>query len=366
MKKFYFLFVVLFAFLGLNAQGVDIINPPSLTVSDCSFPTPYFALDNIVISETQPGDISDVNGGGDFVLTAPSGFEFQSNTGTVSITAGADLSINNISITTTTISFSIIASSTGSLDEITISGINVRGINSASGPSDILRTTSGGTDAAILGDDVADAVSHGSLTSVLNASLPVSVSIAASSTTICTGTLVTFTATPTNEGTNPSYQWKLNGSNVGTNSPTYTTNALTDNDKITVVLTSDESCATGNPATSNQITMTVNSSLPVSVSIAASSTTICTGTSVTFTATPTNEGTNPSYQWKLNASNVHDNLPIYTTNTLTDNDKITVVLTSDESCATGNPATSNQITMTVNSSLPVSVSIAASATTICT
>ncbi|MCB9075800.1 MAG: hypothetical protein H6552_09715 [Chitinophagales bacterium] len=62
-------------------------------------------------------------------------------------------------------------------------------------------------------------------------------------------------------------------------------------------------CLTGSPATSNEITMTVNPNLPASVSIAASpATTICAGTNVTFTATPTNGGTTPSYQWKLNGS----------------------------------------------------------------
>ena len=88
---------------------------------------------------------------------------------------------------------------------------------------------------------------------------PVSVSIAANpSGPICLGSSVTFTATPTNPGTTPSYQWINSGVNVGTNSSTYTVSSLTNGNQISCVLTSNISCATGNPATSNVITMTVN------------------------------------------------------------------------------------------------------------
>lgn len=72
---------------------------------------------------------------------------------------------------------------------------------------------------------------------------------------ICAGSSVTFTATPVNGGT-PSYQWKLNGANVGTDASTYTNASLANNDVVTVVMTAGGCDATGS-ATSNAITTAV-------------------------------------------------------------------------------------------------------------
>ena len=197
----------------------------------------------------------------------------------------------------------------------------------------------------------------------VNPILPVSVSIAANpGNTVCLGTSVTFTATPTNAGNNPTYQW-FSGilPILGATGNTYTSLALINGESISVVMTSDALCTTGNPATSNTIVMSVNLILPVSVSIAADpGNTICDGTSVTFTATPTNGGNNPTYQWFNGASPIiGENANTYTSSTLVNGDAISVVITSNTICASGNPATSNTITMTVNPNLPVSVSIAA-------
>src|SRR5659263_127221 len=197
----------------------------------------------------------------------------------------------------------------------------------------------------------------------VNPLLPVSVTVAPSANPVCAGTSVTLTATPTNGGAAPVYQWKVNGVNVGINSNTYTYVPVNGN-AVTVVLTSNAVCPTGNPATSAPVTMTVNPLLPVSVTVAPSANPVCAGTSVTLTATPTNGGAAPAYQWKVNGVNVGINSNTYSYVPVNGN-AVTVVLTSNAVCPTGNPATSAPVTMTVNPLLPVSVTVAPSANPVC-
>lgn len=195
-----------------------------------------------------------------------------------------------------------------------------------------------------------------------------SVSIAANvGTTICAGNSVTFTATPVNGGTTPSYQWRVNGNPVGTNSSTYTTTGLTNGQQVTCTLTSNAPCRTSNTANSNVLTMTVNPMVTPSVSIAANpGNSICAGASVTFTATPTNGGTSPSYQWRVNGNPVGTNSSTFTTNTLTNGQQVTCTLTSNAACLTTTTANSNSITMTVTPIVTPSVSITANpGNTIC-
>ncbi len=90
----------------------------------------------------------------------------------------------------------------------------------------------------------------------VNATLTPSVSIVASDNDVYQGTIVTFTATPVNGGNSPSYQWKVNGINVGTNSSTYSY-APVDNDNVSCVITSNYPCLTTPNATSNVINMNV-------------------------------------------------------------------------------------------------------------
>jgi gliding motility-associated-like protein len=213
--------------------------------------------------------------------------------------------------------------------------------------------------------DYSQAANAVTITEAVASAQVASVSISTPTTAICAGTPVTFTATPTNGGTAPAYQWKVNGANAGTNSPTFTTSTLTNGQVVTCVMTSNLGGVTGNPATSNAITITVTPSVTPSVSISTPTTTICAGASVTFTATPANGGTTPSYQWKVGATNVGTNSPTYTTSTLTNGQVVSCVMTSNATCASPSSATSNTITITVSGTVTPSVSISAPTTTIC-
>ena len=230
--------------------------------------------------------------------------------------------------------------------------VTISGTPTASGPFTYTVTLTGGCGVV---------TTTGTIT--VSPVLPVNVSINANANPVCTGTTVNFTATPINGGTTPSYQWYNGVTPVGTDSPAYSY-VPTNGDIITVVLTSNELCQSGGPATSNAVTMTVNPILPVSVSIAADANPVCSGTTVNFTATPINGGTTPSYQWYNGVTPVGTDSPTYSY-VPTDGDIITIVLTSNELCQSGGPATSNAVTMSVNPILPVSVSIAAEANPVC-
>jgi PKD repeat protein len=78
-----------------------------------------------------------------------------------------------------------------------------------------------------------------------------------SDNSVCEGTNVIFTATPTNGGSTPVYQWQVNGVNVGTDSPTYSSSTLNNGDVVTCTMTSSDPCVSPATATSSSVTMTV-------------------------------------------------------------------------------------------------------------
>lgn len=116
----------------------------------------------------------------------------------------------------------------------------------------------------------------------ITASVQAGVSITQTSGTnpICAGSSATFTASATNGGSAPAYQWKVNGVNVATGA-SFTTTTLASGDVVSCVLTSNLAGVTNNPATSNSITMTVN---PVpGTPVVNSNSPLCSGNTLNLT-----------------------------------------------------------------------------------
>lgn len=189
-----------------------------------------------------------------------------------------------------------------------------------------------------------------------------SLTIAASTTTtICAGTSVTFTATPTSGGATPSYQWYINPGAiaVGTNSDTYTTTTLTNGQTVYCVMTTSLSCTTAPTATSNSLIFTVNPVVVPSVTINALPVgAICDGTNVTFTASPSNGGLTPTFQWYINnVAQAGQTSNTFSSSSLVNGDAVTVEMTSSAACPSAATVTSNAINMTVTPTPVPSVTI---------
>ncbi len=186
------------------------------------------------------------------------------------------------------------------------------------------------------------------ITMSVNTSLIPSITISASINPACSGSMVDFTSTISDGGSNPAYEWKKNGSPVGTNSPTYSDNTLVTNDLITCTLTPIESCASPPQDTSNEIKMTVNPIANPTISVSANIDPSCAGNLVTITATSRNGGNMPLYQWVKNGIAVGGNSPVYSDNSFANNDIVNCTLTSNASCISTATVQSSPVTLTVN------------------
>ncbi|HEY8783663.1 MAG TPA: gliding motility-associated C-terminal domain-containing protein [Mucilaginibacter sp.] len=193
-----------------------------------------------------------------------------------------------------------------------------------------------------------DGTSTATQTLTVNAALTPTITVSPAAIDTCQGLPVIYTAAITNGGTNPVYQWQVNGQNSGTNSATFAGNNLNNNDKITCILTSNALCTTSASAVSNVATYTID--VPVSASVSITSTAmgpICAGTEVAFTAKAVNPGNNPTYRWQVNGLDAGGNSPVFSSSSLADGDFVTCILMSNGKCLIDPVAISNIITVKV-------------------
>ncbi len=189
--------------------------------------------------------------------------------------------------------------------------------------------------------------------------LPPTADFSANQTSICASDTVAFFD---NSSQNPTaWSWTftpgtvtfVNGTSATSQDPEVRFNA---GGNYTVALTSTN--AAGNDTETKTGYISVGSSSTPTVSISANQISQCVGSQFTFTSNVTNGGSNPTYQWKLNGNNVWGNLPTYFGSNFSNNDQISLEITSNSNCVTQTVAASNVVTISVTPPPAVSIGFA--------
>ena len=166
---------------------------------------------------------------------------------------------------------------------------------------------------------------------------------------ICSGTSVTFEAGVISACTSPSYQWSVNGVNVGTNSATFTYIPL-DGDTISCIMM----CIGGGSIHSRPVIMQVDSMNHPYISLTGT-TSVSVGNPVTINATVTNAGSTYYIIWMnhgvtfatTNVPPASGNGTTYTKGAGTDSISAKVVVTGGGCYDSATTATYTTVTTTV-------------------
>jgi hypothetical protein len=132
-----------------------IITKPTLDFGFCSLPSNYFRFSDVVIQETNKADFS-VGNGKSFSITAPVGFQFQPNTGSVLVQNGGNLSGATIVISAGQVTVQYTCNAISKFDVLTLTGLTIRAINGANS-GNLVRT---GGNAVINGLSINTTVSN--------------------------------------------------------------------------------------------------------------------------------------------------------------------------------------------------------------
>lgn len=126
-------------------------------------PGAFSNIGTITIAEGAMTDFASPQTNVTLILTAPANFEFNAGTGSVSYTAGRNITSASLTVTSGSVTVTLSVSGVNRIDNLYINNLQMRGLT-AMASGQILRTLSGGT-AVIAGDDPGAGVNHGTLSS---------------------------------------------------------------------------------------------------------------------------------------------------------------------------------------------------------
>jgi hypothetical protein len=224
-------------------------------------------------------------------------------------------------------------------------------------------TTSGTYTYTTIGAQGCDSIATLDLT--INTTLTADIVISTTTPNVCAGVNILFTTTLVNEGSNPQFDWQINGVSTGVATSTFASSVLQNSDVVSCILTSSETCASNPTDTSAGITVNITPIYTPSIVMNASSTIICQGSSVTFTAYDNNGGNVSIYEWYKNGILTFNLDSVYNVNNLVNGDVITCKITTTESCATQVSDTAVPVTIIVNQLASPAITITPTNATIC-
>jgi hypothetical protein len=288
-------------------------------------------------------------GAGGVKTVAPTSTTVYTVTGTDNqgCTASASKTVNVNSLPNASISPSSISICSGSSTTLTASGGGTYLWSNSLGTNphvSVLPSTNTTYTVTVTGTNSCTATASSSVS--LSPSVIPDITIQPNKTTACAVDTITFTANVVNGGSIPVYQWQKNGINVGSNSSGYTAINPIGTDVFRCILTSNAICASPVKDTSNNVSITVVPSVTPTISIVATNVNYCTNQLFSWSATTTDGGVNPSYEWYIGGVPQGVNSSSYSTAMalpLFGGASITCVLTSSANCASPQTVTSNTL-----------------------
>ena len=162
----------------------------------------------------------------------------------------------------------------------------------------------------------------------------------------CTGDTVQFAAVPVFGGTDPTYLWTRNDTNVATGP--FFIYAPLDGDKLVLTMTSNYPCLMTNVAISDTFTVHVFAPSVNDLSVFVTQSSIGMGAIDTFIAIASGAGSSPAFQWYINGTPVVGATSnMYITDSLRDGQIVNCREMSSFVCSEPNVVTSGGISVSV-------------------